>query len=268
LNSPAVIITGSTSGIGLSLARLYCKRGYSVCISGRNVARLNETADELQKYGDRILAVQADVSVEEDCKKLIDSALSRFGRLDTLINNAGVSMRGLFHETDPMVLQQLMNTNFWGTVNCTRHAMPHLIKTKGSVVGISSIAGKIGLPGRTGYSASKFAMEGFLEALRIENLKTGVHVLVACPGFTASNIRSSSLGPDGKPQKESPRDESSMMTADEVALAISRAIDKRKRDLVMTANGKLSILLNRLFPAFADKLVYNHLSKEPGSPFK
>ena len=177
-------------------------------------------------------------------------------------------MRGLFADTDLDVIRKLMDTNFWGAVYCTRYALPHLLASKGSVVGISSIAGKKGLPGRTGYSASKFALEGFLETLRTENLKTGLHVMVACPGFTASSIRESSLGPAGTPQGESPRDEQKMMSAEEVASRIYRGVMSRKRDLIMTANGKLTVFLNKFIPGYLDKMVYNFMSKEPGSPFK
>ena len=161
-----------------------------------------------------------------------------------------------------------MDINFWGTVYCTKFALPYLLKTKGSVVGISSIAGKKGLPGRTGYSASKFAMEGFLETLRTENLKTGVHVLVACPGFTASNIRNSALAADGSTQGESPRDEKKMMETEEVAERILAAVKSRKRTIVMTGHGKLTVLLNKFFPGMMDKVVYNHMAKEADSPFK
>ena len=177
-------------------------------------------------------------------------------------------MRALFSDLDVDVIRKVMDVNFWGAVYCTKSAFPYLLKSKGSIVGISSIAGKKGLPGRTGYSASKFALEGFLETIRTENLKKDLHVLVACPGFTASNIRQSALAKDGSQQGESPRDESSMMSSDEVAKHIYNAVVKRKRDLILTGNGKLTVWLNKFFPAFMDKMVYNHMAKEPDSPFK
>lgn len=177
-------------------------------------------------------------------------------------------MRALFSELDLDVLRKVMDINFWGAVYCTKYAFLHLLKSKGSVVGISSIAGKKGLPGRAGYSASKFALEGFLETIRTENLKKDLHVLVACPGFTASNIRQSALAKDGSQQGESPRDEKDMMSADEVASHIYTAVVKRKRDLILTGNGKLTVFLNKFFPGLMDKMVYNHMAKEPDSPFK
>jgi short-subunit dehydrogenase len=177
-------------------------------------------------------------------------------------------MRALFGEVDLDVIRRLMETNFWGTVYCSKYALPHLLKTRGSLVGVSSVAGYKGLPGRTGYSASKFAMQGLLEVIRIENLKKGLHVLIACPGFTASNIRNIALSKDGSSQGETPLDESKLMPAGEVASRICDAITKRKNSLILTTQGKMTVLLNKFFPSFMDRMVYNHMAKEPNSPFK
>ncbi len=171
-------------------------------------------------------------------------------------------MRALFNDADLSVLKNLMNVNFWGTVYCTKFALPEILKTKGTIVGVSSIAGYRGLPGRTGYSASKFAMNGFMESLRTELLKTGVHVMVACPGFTTSNIRVAALSKDGQAHGETSMEEGKMMTAEEVAVIIADGIEKRKRTLVMTGQGKLTVWLNKLLPGLADKLVFNHFTKE------
>lgn len=268
MQSKVVIITGGGTGIGKACAATFLARGYRVVITGRRLDKLLEVVSEFKSSSEHLLAVQADVSVEEDAKRIIDATLAKFGRIDVLINNAGISMRALFEEMDLSVLKRLMDTNFWGAVYCTKYALPHLLESKGSVVGISSIAGKKGLPGRTGYSASKFALEGFLETLRIENLKKDLHVLVVCPGFTASEIRISSLSADGSAQGESPREENKMMSAQTVANEIAEAVKHRKRDLVLTFNGRLTVWLNKFFPAFMDKLVYKHMAKEPGSPFK
>jgi dehydrogenase/reductase SDR family protein 7B len=262
-----IIITGASSGIGKACAEVFAKAGSKVVIAARDPEKLSEVENELKKYSE-VLSVVADVSKENDCRNLIEATVKKFGGMDVLINNAGISMRALFEEADLNVLRRLMDTNFWGTVCCTKYALPHLLKSKGSIVGISSIAGKKGLPGRTGYSASKFAMEGFLESLRTENLKKGLHVLVACPGFTSTNIRNASLLKNGNAQGESPRDEKQMMQPELVAQKIHRAIRKRKRDLVLTTNGKLTFWLNKFFPSLMDVLVYGHLAKEKDSPFK
>jgi len=161
-----------------------------------------------------------------------------------------------------------MDTNFWGTVYCTKYALPYLLKAKGSVVGVTSIAGFVGLPARTGYSASKYAMKGFFDTLRIETLHQGLHVMLIAPGFTASNIRHTALTADGTQQGETPRDEDKMMTAEEVAEYLAKGIIKRKREIILTSQGKLTVMLNKFFPKMMDKIVFNHMSKEPDSPLK
>lgn len=267
MRNKVVIITGSTSGIGKALAEKFGREGAKVVISGRQLDQLHENAASMIKAGAHVHVVPADVSKEEDCKRLIAETISKYGQIDVLINNAGISMRALFSEVSLDVIRQVMDINFWGAVYATKYALPHLLKTQGSVAGVSSIAGKKGLPGRSGYSASKFALEGFLETIRTENLKNNLHVLVACPGFTASGIRAKSLSKDGTAQGESPRDEKSMMSAEEVAGKIYLAVKNRKRDLILTPEGKLSVFLNKFFPSWMDKVVYNHMAKEPDSPF-
>lgn len=263
-----VIVTGGSSGIGKEVAREFLRHGARITISGRNETQLNQAALELQKIGGDVLAVRGDVSSEQDCVRLINETLNRYGRIDVLVNNAGISMRALFAEVSLDVIRQVMDINFWGTVYCTKYALPSLIKSQGVVVGISSIAGIKGLPARTGYSASKFAMHGFLEALRIENLYTGLHVLICYPGFTASNIRNTALNKDGKAQGESPRNEDKMMQPDEVARELVKAVAKRKRTLILTTQGKLTAWVNKFFPAWLDRQVYKHLAAEPDSPLK
>ncbi len=263
--SKTVIITGASSGIGKSLVEVYLKNGDNVVGAARSRENLELLKSEFSSLPGKLSIIAADVSKEDDCKEIIDFAVKEFGGINILINNAGISMRANFAELDLNVLRKVMDINYWGTVYCTKYAMPYLLKSKGSVVGVSSIAGYKGLPLRTGYSSSKFAMQGFLESLRIENLNTGLHVLIACPGFTASNIRNVALAKDGKPQSESPRDEEKMMQPDEVARLIKNATDKRKPTLILTTQGKLTVLLNKFFPSFVDKLVYNHLKKEKNS---
>jgi short-subunit dehydrogenase len=268
MENKVVVITGASSGIGRACAEVFSANGYDVVISGRSAERLAEVEQVILQKGKMVCKVVADVSKEDDCRELVEEAIRYFGHIDVLINNAGISMRALFEELDLDVLRYVMDTNFWGAVYCTKFALPFLLASKGSVVGVSSIAGKKGLPGRTGYSASKFALEGFLETLRTENIKKDLHVLIACPGFTATDIRNTALSADGTRQGESPRDEQQMMTAEEVANHIYQAVIKRKRDLVLTSNGKLTVLLNKFFPGLMDKIVFKHMAKEPGSPFK
>jgi len=269
MKDQVVIITGASSGIGQALVHEYAKRGAKIVMAARNLSKMEETKALLIKKSVRVIAVKTDVSIEKDCENLIATAVEEFGRIDVLINNAGISMRALFKDLDLKVMKKLMDVNFWGTVYCSKYGLPYLLKTKGSLVGVISIAGYIGLPARSGYSASKFAIRGFLDTIRVENLRTGLHVLVAAPGFTASNIRKVALTEDGTVQGDSPRAESKMMSAEKVAQKIIYSIDKRKSELILTfVEGKFSVFLKKFFPRLLEKLTYNHMAKEPESPFK
>lgn len=267
LKDKVVAITGASSGIGKALADTALAAGARVAVCARNPERL-ETSFATYKGEERLLLLQADVSLEEDCRRFVEEIVRQWGGIDILVNNAGMSMRALFAELDLKVLKELMDVNFWGMVYATKYALPYLQQSKGTIAGISSIAGYRGLPGRTGYSSSKFAMQGFLEALRTELLYSGVNVMWASPGFTASNIRNVALGANGSAQQETPLKENQLMSAGICAGLIWKAIERRKRTLVMTTQGKATVLLNKLFPGFMDKMVFNHFAKEPGSPLK
>ena len=268
MKDKVVVITGGSSGIGKALAEVFGSKGSKILITGRKKEALNKAVAELRAKNIQIHGFQSDVSKEEDNKRMAEEAIRQFGKIDILINNAGISMRALFQDVDMDVVKKVMDINFYGALYATKYCLPAIMESKGSVIGISSIAGFRGLPGRTGYSASKFALQGFLEVLRTEMLKKGVHVLTACPGFTASNIRKSSLTPDGSQQGESPREEDKMMTAEECALHIYKATQKRKKYLVLTTQGKVTVFLNKWFPGFMDKIVYNVMAKEDNSPLK
>ncbi|MGC6470748.1 MAG: SDR family oxidoreductase [Flavobacteriales bacterium] len=267
MKNKVVIITGASSGIGKASAFYFAQNGSKIVLAARNKQKLEKISNKMNELGFDNIYVQTDVSKEEDCKHLIDTAIKQYSRIDVLINNAGISMRAILNDAEVSVIESVMKVNFFGTVYCTKYALPHLLSSCGSVVGISSIAGFKGLPGRTGYSASKFAMHGFLESLRIENLKKNLHVLIACPGFTASNIRNTALSKDGSVQAESPRNEKAMMQAEDVAKYLYFSVKKRQNTLVLTLNGKLTVFLNKFLPKLVDQLVFNHLKKEPNSPF-
>lgn len=268
MKGKVVLITGASSGIGRALALKYASEGSRVVIGARNMEQLNAVGEEARKAGGEVLCLSLDVTQQADCQAFVAAALKQYGKIDILINNAGISMRALFQDLEVDVIERLMQVNFFGTVYCTRAAVDAIVQSKGSIVGVSSIAGFRGLPGRTGYSASKFAMHGFLEGLRTELLKKDVHVLLACPGFTESNIRKVALTADGTQQSETPLKEDKLMSSEEVADHIYRAVQRRKRTLVLTTQGKLTVLLNKWFPKFMDRMVYNHFAKEPDSPLK
>ncbi len=267
-NSKVVVITGATSGIGEACAFRFGQEGAKIVITGRSQERLNASVEKLKAKNIDVLGVLADAGSKTDNERMVQEALQAFGRIDVLIANAGISMRALFEEMDLEVFEKVMDTNFWGTIYATKYCLPEILKNKGSIIGISSINGYRGTPARTAYTASKYAMNGFFESLRTEVMKKGVHVLVACPGFTASNIRNNALTADGSVQGESPRDEGSMMTSEEVADAIFRATVRKKRDLVLTGEGKLAVFLNKWIPGIMDGIVYNKMAKEKDSPFK
>jgi short-subunit dehydrogenase len=249
-----VVITGGTEGIGRALIDALMPLGARISTCGRNHDKLYNL--QLQYAHVLLHAVTCDVSNEHDCKKFIDSTIKTFGGIDILINNAGISMRALVKDADVDVIRKVMDVNFYGAVYCTKFALPSIIEHKGTIVGVSSIAGYRGLPGRSAYSASKFALQGWLEALRTELFDTEVNVMWVCPGFTTSNIRNAALDKEGKPQGESLMDETKMMPAAECAKHILTAIEKRKRTLVLTFDGKRTVFLNRFFPSFTDKLVH------------
>jgi short-subunit dehydrogenase len=248
-----VAITGGSDGIGKALVEAFLAKGATVATCGRN----NEKLVDLVKAntGKPLFTMKADVSKEDDCNNFIQKTIEKFGGIDILINNAGISMRALFKDTDLATLKNVMDINFWGTVYCTKYALNSIIERKGTIAGLSSVAGYRGLPGRSGYSASKYAVNGWLEALRTELMETGVNVMWVCPGFTTSNIRNAALNKEAKPQGESPMDEKNMMSAEECARHIIHAIEKRKRTIVLTFTGKEAVYLNRFFPSLADKLI-------------
>jgi Short-chain dehydrogenases of various substrate specificities len=263
-----VIITGASSGIGLASARLFGSFGAKVVMAARSYEKLLELAPSVSSDLDRILCVKVDVSIEEDCRRMVEQTIAKFGRIDILVNNAGISMRAMFKDMELSVIHSLMDVNFWGTVNCTKFALPYLLESKGQVVGVISIAGYSALPARTGYSSSKFAVRGFLDTLRIEHLKDGLNVLVFAPGYTDSNVRKAALTADGKPQGETPLKEDKLMSSEAVAVCLAKALSKRKSQKILTFIGKATVIAHRLFPRLTDKLTYSYIARETGSPFK
>ncbi len=268
MKNKVVIVTGASSGIGRATALYFAEKGSNVVLAARSADKLKTVEAEISKTGGVCLSVPCDVSKPEDCENLVIKTIEAFEQIDVLINNAGISMRAIFNETDLNVIREVMDINFFGMVNCTKYALPFILKNQGSVVGVSSIAGYVGLPARTGYSASKYAMHGFLDALRIENFENDLHVLVACPGFTASNIRNSALTANGTAQGESPRSEAKMMQPEEVAEDIYSSIVNRDQSLVLTREGKIAVFLSKWAPKFLQRMVFREMKKEPDSPLK
>ena len=254
-----VVITGGSEGIGKALVDALIQMGAKVATCGRNQDKLYNL--QVQYSHHLLHAMVADVSQYAECDNFINSTIETFGGIDILINNAGISMRSLLKDVDIEVIKKVMEINFFGTVYCTKLALNSIIERKGTIAGVSSIAGFRGLPGRSGYSASKFAMNGWLESVRTELLESGVNVMWVCPGFTRSNIRNAALNGKGQNQGESPIDEASLMSAEDCARHILKAITKRKRTLVLTFKGKQTVFMNKFFPSLADKMVKNFFFK-------
>lgn len=254
------IITGASDGIGAEMARqLARKHGAkgALVLAARNAELLNAVAQQCTAMGTQVLVVPTDVSVEAQCRALVEETVQRFGRVDALINNAGISAQALFSDVKAEDLgwyEQLMRINLWGSVWCTHAALPHLKASRGHIVAVSSLAGLVGVPGRTAYSASKFAMAGFFEALRTELRGAGVSVTTAYPGVVLTNIRSRGLNAAGTAAGSSGLKEDKAMTVEECARLILEGMALRKREVVMTAKGKLGRFLKLLLPGLVEKM--------------
>ena len=255
MKNNVVVITGASKGIGAELAVQLAARGASLALAARNLPELEAVAALCRAKGAKVICVKADVAVESDCKAIMDATVAEFGRIDTLVNNAGATMWARFEDIGDMsILQRIMQVNYMGAVYCTHHALPHLKATKGSLVGISSLAGRTGVPTRTGYAASKHAMTGFFDSLRIELDGSGVTVTMIYPGFVSTGIRENASGPDGKPIAVSPVKEVEVMGVEECTRIIVEAMETRKREVIMTARGKIGLWLKLVAPGVIDRI--------------
>ncbi len=255
MKGSVVAITGASKGIGAELARQLAAQGAKLVLAARNEKELEAVAEQCRKAGASVITVKADVAVERDCQAIVAGAVLAFGRLDTLVNNAGISMWARFEDIQDMsILERIMQVNYMGAVYCTHHALPHLRESKGRLVGVASLAGRTGVPTRTGYSASKHAMTGFFDSLRIELEGSGVTVTMIYPGFVATGIRENATGPDGKAILVSPVKEGEVMGVEECARRIATAIARREREVVMTARGKIGLWLKLLAPSLIDRI--------------
>jgi short-subunit dehydrogenase len=249
------IITGASSGIGREAARQLAEQGAWLALAARDGDRLEEAAVECRQRGGRAIAVRTDVAIESECRNLIAQTTAEYGRIDTLINNAGISMWTPFDQLqDLSILETIMRVNYLGPVYCTHAALPYLKQTRGRLVAVSSLAGKNGVPTRSGYAASKHALAGFFDSLRIELAETGVSVTVIYPGFVTSEIRQRAFGADGQPLVTSPVREAEVMSAEECARIMIVAMAKRKREEVMTLRGKLGQWMKLIAPGAVDRV--------------
>jgi short-subunit dehydrogenase len=251
----AVVITGASAGIGLEIARMLARDGASLALAARNPALLAEAAESCRALGARVLTVPPDVADRDQCRELIERAAAEFGRIDTLINNAGISMHARFDELhDIDAVERITAINYFGSVYCTWYALPYLKKTKGRLVAISSLTGRNGVPTRTLYAGTKHAMAGFFDSLRIELKDDGVSVTVIYPGFVATDIAERALGPDGKPLGTRPVVKNAIMSVEECARQTVEAIAGRKREVIMTRRARLGMLMKAVWPDIVDRI--------------
>ncbi len=252
LKGSRILITGASQGIGRALAVAAARRGARVLAAARNEPLLRELADEVTKAGGLLVPVVADVTSAEDRQKMVDAAVSNFGGLDVLVNNAGIGATGHLAEAGPDRLRKIFEVNVFGLTETTRVCLPLLLRgTLPAIVNISSIAGKRGIPGRSEYSASKFAVQGFSEALRAELAKDGVDVIVVNPGLTQTNFSKNMLEQKARVQLDHLRG----MTSEDVAEATLRALEKGKNEVTLTFKGRLLVLFSRFFPRLVDRIV-------------
>lgn len=261
-----IVITGASDGIGAELARQLAATKPRLVLAARRPDALAAVAQACEAAGAETLTVPTDVGIERDCAHLVEAAVTRFGAIDVLVNNAGVSGHALFEEvTDFRWYEDMMRVNFFGALWCTRHALPHLKRSQGLLVGVSSLAGKIGVPGRTAYSPSKFAMAGFFEALRTELTGTGVDVTMVFPGVVATETRRRGYGADGKAAGRSGLNERRAMPVDECARLMIAAMASRRRELVMSLRGKAGLWLKLIAPGMVDRMALAALASDEKS---
>ena len=250
-----VVITGASTGIGEELAYRLARQGAKLVLTARRLDELNRVAEKIRTLGAPVITVSADVARSGECKRIIDAAVAEFGRIDTLVCNAGMTMWAKFQDiTDVDILNRIMQVNYMGAVYCTHHALPYLLKSRGRIVGIASLTGLVGVPTRSGYAASKHAMRGFFDSLRIELADAGVTVTMIYPGFVATGIRENASAADGHAAKVDPVDPARVMSVAACVAQILPAIESRRRELVMTAKGKVGQWLKLIAPGFVDRL--------------
>jgi short-subunit dehydrogenase len=255
MKNKVVVITGASKGIGAELARQLAAKGARLVLAARGIAELEEVAQQCRERGASVLTVKADVAVERDCMAIMSGAALAYGGIDVLVNNAGMTMWARFEDIEDLsILERIMQVNYMGAVYCTGHALPWLRTSGGVLVGISSLAGRTGVPTRTGYSAAKHAMAGFFDSLRIELAGSGVAVTMIYPGFVSTGIRENATGPDGEPILVSPVKEGEVMGVGECARIIVDAIERRRREVVMTARGKMGLWLKLVAPSLIDRI--------------
>ena len=255
LQGNRIILTGASEGIGRALALELASRGARLALAARDRQRLESLAQECRGRGGEARALPTDITNSQDCEWLVNETVAAFGGIDTVVHNAGITMWSRFDAlSDLSIFERIMEVNYLAPVRLTSLTLPHLKQSKGLLVAVASLAGLTGVPERSGYAASKHALIGFFDSLRIELAGSGVDVSVIAPDFVVSEIHKRAMGPDGEPLGESPMVQSRIMTAEACAARITRAIDRRERQVLMSARGKLGRWLKLLAPGVIDRI--------------
>lgn len=255
LGERRVLITGASDGIGRVLAIRWARHGAKLALLARGQEGLESTAAAVREAGGEALVCPADVTDRAACEAAVEETVRTFGGLDVLVLNAGISMRGSILECDPEAMLRVMQVNYEGSLYCFVAARSHLVESGGQIVVVSSLTGKKGIPGRAAYSASKWALHGFFNAVRVELAPHGVGVLIACPGFVDTEIRKRALGPTGGSLETDGKMSGKLLTSEEVAEAILSGVRRRKREIILPGMGRLLCFLDRVSPRLTDWLV-------------
>ncbi|MBL4578391.1 MAG: SDR family oxidoreductase [Flavobacteriales bacterium] len=258
MQDKVVVITGASSGIGQACALEYARRGAKIVLAARNQDKLEEIASAIDKLGAKAVSIPFDVTKEEDRQRLVKETIAEFGRIDLLINNAGISQRSLAKDTLPDVDRELMEVNFFGVVALTKHVLKHMIPAQsGHIAVISSIVGKFGFPLRTGYSATKHALHGYFESLRAELHEDNIQVTIICPGRVKTNISINALTEDGSTHSKMDEGTEAGISAEKCARKIANAISSGKKETYIGGKEILLIYIRRFIPG----VFYNMILK-------
>jgi len=250
-----VILTGASTGIGEAMAHQLAGQGAWLALAARNAPKLEAVAAACRARGGRALVVPTEVTNEDECRELAERVVAEYGRIDTLINNAGLSMWMKFEDVEDLdSLEYIMRVNFFGSMYCTYYALPHLKQARGRIVAVSSVTGRTGVPTRSGYAASKHAVVGFFESLRIEVEDDGVSVTIAFPDFVGSGMHTRSLGADGQPLGHNPLQVDKIMTSDACARLILAGAAARKRQVIMSTRSRFGQWLKLIAPGQVDRI--------------
>ena len=257
-----VVVTGAASGIGAAICRKFADEGAKIGLMDADEKGVKDMEYSLTGSGIDAFAVKCDVSSEEECSFAIKNFIMRYGGIDVLVNNAGITQRGAFMETRSSVFRKVMDINFFGSLYCTKAAIESIVERKGMIIVIESGAGVTPLLGRSGYCASKHALHGLFTTIRTEIRNTGAHVMIVCPGFVKTNLQTRALGTDGGVTKHPQSTVGRQITSERVAEEVYIAALKRKNMVVLTFMGKLGYWISRIAPIFYEKMMARKLRSE------